>query len=290
MRGRPTLMDARGPATDDGAAMRLAFLGPAGTFGEEAALRYAPGATLVPCVSHSAVARTVEAGEAEAGMLAIENSINGSVAETLDVFIHQTQLTIRAELLLPIALFLVARPGTRAEDVQLISSHPQPLGQCREFLARCFPDAQLEAALSTSAAVEAAMHREHAAAIGTRRAAEIFGAEIMESHIQDVATNVTRFVVVGAGAAPPTGRDRTSIAFTFADDRPGSLAGVLSEFAAAGINCSKIESRPTRATLGEYVFLVDFDVHAASPEGIAVLDAIRPLCSEVKVFGSYPRA
>lgn len=270
--------------------MKLAFLGPAGTFGEEAALRYAPDAALVPCSSHAAVARAVEAGEAEQGMLAIENSINGSVAETLDVFIHQTRLRIQAELLLPIELFLVARPGTRAEDVELISSHPQPLGQCRDFLGRRFPHAQLEAALSTSAAVEAAMQRDHAAAIGTRRAAEIFGADVLASHIQDVANNVTRFVVVGEGSVAPTGHDRTSIAFTFADDRPGSLAGVLTRFAEAGINCSKIESRPTRATLGEYVFLVDFDEHADSLAGRAVLETVRPLCADVKVFGSYPRA
>jgi prephenate dehydratase len=134
------------------------------------------------------------------------------------------------------------------------------------------------------------MHRNHTAAIGTRRAAEIFGAAVLAEHIQDVSNNVTRFVVAADGDVPPTGRDRTSIAFTFADDRPGSLAGVLNEFARAGINCSKIESRPTRATLGEYVFLVDFDEHAETPQGRAVLDAIRPLCSEVKVFGSYPRA
>ncbi|MBN9491735.1 prephenate dehydratase [bacterium] len=270
--------------------MRLAFLGPAGTFGEEAALAYAPAAEFVACVSHAAVAKAVESGQADAGMFAIENSINGSVAETLDVFVHQTRLRIQAEVLLPIELFLVARPGTRPEDVRVISSHPQPLGQCREFLARHFPEAQLEAALSTSAAVEAAMRRNHTAAIGTRRAAEIFGAAVLAEHVQDVSNNVTRFVVAADGDVPPTGRDRTSIAFTFADDRPGSLAGVLNEFARAGINCSKIESRPTRATLGEYVFLVDFDEHAETPQGRAVLDAIRPLCSEVKVFGSYPRA
>lgn len=134
------------------------------------------------------------------------------------------------------------------------------------------------------------MQRDHAAAIGTRRAAEIFGADVLASHIQDVANNVTRFVVVGEGSVAPTGHDRTSIAFTFADDRPGSLAGVLTRFAEAGINCSKIESRPTRATLGEYVFLVDFDEHADSLAGRAVLETVRPLCADVKVFGSYPRA
>jgi prephenate dehydratase len=270
--------------------MKLAFLGPAGTFGEEAAMRFAPDAEFVPCVSHAAVAKAVESGAADLGMLAIENSINGSVAETLDIFIHQTRLRVQAELLLPIELHLVARPGTAIDDVQVISSHSQPLGQCRLYLERCFPQARLEAALSTSAAVEAAMGRDHAAAIGTKRAAELWGAAILESGIQDVSSNVTRFVVVGEGSKPPTGDDRTSIAFTFAVDRPGSLAGVLDAFARAGINCSKIESRPTRATLGEYVFLVDFDAHAESPEGEAVLAAIRPLCDEVKVFGSYPRA
>jgi prephenate dehydratase len=134
------------------------------------------------------------------------------------------------------------------------------------------------------------MHRGHAAAIGTRRAAELCGAVVLKSGIQDVSSNMTRFVVVGKGHMAPTGRDRTSIAFTFAEDRPGSLAGVLDRFAEAGINCSKIESRPTRATLGEYVFLIDFDCHIDSPQGAAMIEAIRPLCAEVKVFGSYPRA
>ncbi len=107
--------------------------------------------------------------------------------------------------------------------------------------------------------------------------------------IGDSRNNVTRFVVLGRGRPEPTGSDRTSIAFTFAEDRPGSLAGVLDEFAKAGINCSKIESRPTRATFGEYVFLIDFEGHADDPQGRAILERIRPLCADVKVFGSYPR-
>lgn len=270
--------------------MKLAYLGPAGTFGEEAALRYAPDADRLPCRSHTAVARAVEAGEADLGMLAIENLINGSVAETLDIFIHETPLQIQAELLLPIELQLLARPGTRRTDVRIITSHSQPLGQCRDFIEREYPGAQLEAALSTSAAVADAVQREHVAAIGTKRAGELHHAVVLAENIQDVTNNVTRFVVVGKGRTRPTGRDRTSIAFWFADDRPGSLAGVLDEFAKAGINCSKIESRPTRAMLGEYVFLVDFDSHIESREGAAVLEAIRPLCSAVKVFGSYPKA
>ncbi len=269
----------------------IAFLGPQGTFGEEAAIRFAPGATLVPCPSHAAVAAAVEAGQAEVGVLAIENAINGSVAETLDILIHETDLQIQAELVLPIQHNLVARPGTKPENIRVIYSHTQALGQCRHYLESHFPTAQFEPALSTAGSVELAMKRDgEAAAISTLRAAELGGAEVLAADIGDEPHNVTRFVVVAQGKQPPTGRDRTSIAFWFASDKPGSLAGVLNEFADRGINCTKIESRPTRAHFREYVFLVDFDAHQADPAGAEVLAAIRPLCSAVKVFGSFPRS
>ena len=271
--------------------MRLAFLGPPGTFGEEAAMRYAPDAELLPFPSHPAVAAAVESGMADAGMVAIENLINGSVPETLDILIHESTLQIQAELLLPVVLNLVARPGTRADQVRVIYSHANPLGQCRKFVERCFPKAQLEAALSTTEAVELAMARDgDGAAIATLRAAEICGAEVLAQGIQDTDANVTRFVVLGRGQREPTGQDRTSIAFTFATDHPGALASVLDEFAKLHINCTKIESRPTKATFGEYVFLIDFEGHAAEATGAEVLAAIRPLCGTLKVFGSYPRA
>lgn len=271
--------------------MRLAFLGPPGTFGEEAAMRFAPGAELLPFPSHAAVAAAVESGMADLGVVAIENLINGSVAESLDILIHETTLTIQAELILPVVHNLVAKPGTRADQVAVIFSHTQALGQCRRFLERCFPKAQVEAALSTTEAVDLALRRDgDAAAIATARAAELRGAEIVARGIQDSENNVTRFIILGRGQPSPTGRDRTSITFTFAEDHPGALASVLNEFARAGINCTKIESRPTKATFGEYVFLIDFEGHAEEAPGRAVLDAIRPLCGEVRVFGSYPRA
>lgn len=269
--------------------MKLAYLGPPGTFGEEAAMRYAPEAELLPFPSHAAVAAAVDSGMADTGVMAIENSINGSVAETLDILIHETMLQIQSELVLPIEHNLVAQPGTRADLVKVIYSHPQALGQCRKFIERCFPKAQVEAALSTAEAVELAIKRDDAAAIATARAAELYGAEILARSIQDTANNVTRFLVLGRGKTQSTGRDRTSIAFTFAEDRPGSLAGVLNEFARRELNCTKIESRPTRAAFGEYVFLVDFEGHVDDPVVKDVLAAIRPLCAELKVFGSYPR-
>lgn len=271
--------------------MKLAYLGPAGTFGEEAALRFAPTAELLPFPSHPAVAAAVESGMADTGVVAVENLINGSVPETLDILIHETTLQIQAELILPVVLNLVVKPGTRADQVKVIYSHAVALGQCRKFVERCFPHAQLEAALSTTEAVDLAFARGNdAGAIATVRASELRGGEILAQAIQDSDSNVTRFVLLGRGKPAPTGRDRTSIAFTFANDQPGALASVLDEFAKAKINCTKIESRPTKATFGEYVFLIDFEGHQDEPQGRAVLDAIRPLCGELKVFGSYPRA
>jgi prephenate dehydratase len=270
--------------------MRLAFLGPRGTNGEEAALRFAPDAEPVPCPSHAAVVAAVEAGSADQGIVAIENLLTGSVAETLDLLIHETSLRIQAELRLPIEHNLVVKRGTKLDQIRVVYSHPQAFGQCRKFLTERLPAVATEAALSTAEAVELALRRNgDAAAISTARAAKLNDAEILVRSIGDSSNNVTRFVALGRRHSPPTGRDRTSIAFTFAVDRPGSLAGVLDAFAAANVNCSKIESRPTRATFGEYVFLIDFEGHAENAQGKAILDTIRPLCAEVKVFGSYPR-
>lgn len=270
--------------------MKLAHLGPPGTFGEEAALRYAPGAELLPCASHAAVAQAVEDGRADEGVMAIENLLNGSVAETLDILIHDTALRIQHELLLPVVHSLVVAPGTTADQVQVIYSHPAAFAQCRTFLAKHYPGVQQEAALSTAQAVELAVASGvPAAAISTPRAASLYGGEVLKERIQDSDLNATRFVVVGTGERPPTGRDRTSIAFTFADDRPGLVAKVMNEFANRNINCSKFESRPTRETFGEYVFLIDFEGHHRDPECKAALDTIRPMCEMLKVFGSYPR-
>ncbi len=271
-------------------AAALAYLGPPGTFGEEAARRRAPMGELLPCPSHAAVARAVESGAARGGVMAIENSLNGSVAETLDILIRETSLQIQRELLVPVVHNLVAAPGTASDTITLIYSHPQALGQCRAFLEECYPRAQMEAALSTAQAVGLARARAGAAAIANARAAMLYGAETLAEGIQDQDGNVTRFVVIGAGQPAPTGRDRTSIAFEFTDDRAGLLTAALTEFSSRGINCTKMESRPTRDTFGEYVFLIDFEGHARDPECAAALEALRAMTSRLKVFGSYPQA
>jgi prephenate dehydratase len=156
-------------------------------------------------------------------------------------------------------------------------------------LERCFPKAQLEAALSTTAAVEQMLSQEGAAAIGTQRAAEIYGAQVLARGIQDNPSNKTRFVVMTPHDCPPTGRDKTSIAFTVAHDRPGTLVNVLHEFSDRQINLTKIESRPSKEELGVYIFLVDMDGHRADPAVAEALERVREQAFFFKVFGSYPR-
>ncbi|MDO8614398.1 MAG: prephenate dehydratase [Dehalococcoidia bacterium] len=272
---------------------RLAFLGPPGTFTEEAALRYDPAgsATLVSMASITAVATAVESGLADEGMVPVENSLEGPVAETLDALVHSARaLMIRSEVVLPIEHLLLVRPGQKADAVKAILSKPEAIGQCRGFLERCFPKAALEASLSTSAAVQEMMQRQDAAAIANRRAAEIYGAQVLATGIQDRPHNLTRFAVLAREDHAPTGRDKTSIAFAFAvEDRPGLLVSSLQEFSQRAINLSKIESRPSKERLGTYIFLVDVDGHRSEGPLAEALERIKAQCSFFRVLGSYPR-
>lgn len=272
---------------------RLAYLGPAGTFSEEAALRYAAGdGELVPLPSFAAVIEAAERGQASEAVIPIENSLEGSVTPVLDLLIHETRLRINAELVLPVRHFLIAKPGTAISDIRVLVSHPQPLGQCRHFLEHALPNVDIVAALSTAAAVKEAVAAEghHQAAISTRRAAELYGGEILASDIQDNDSNVTRFVVLAHHEQPPTGRDKTSLCFALAGARePGTLYQALACFAEAGINLTKLESRPSKEVLGFYIFLIDLEGHQSDPPVAAALDRLRSLASMMKIFGSYPR-
>lgn len=269
--------------------MRIAYLGPAGTFGEQAALLYAPSGELLSFPSHAAVAAAVQAGMAEDGLLAVENSLEGSVAESLDLLIHDTRLHARAEIVLPIELCLIVPPGRKAADVRVILSHTNPLGQSRGFIERCFPKAAVEPALSTSQAVQQALARPDAAAIASARAADLLGGEVLARGIQDRSNNVTRFLVVSGADAEPTGDDKTSLAFTTYHDRPGSLVSVLQEFAARGINLTRIESRPSKTALGVYVFLVDLQGHRSDRPVAEALAAVRDHTQTLRIIGSYRR-
>ena len=271
---------------------RIAYLGPPGTYSETAALAYDPEAALIPHRSFTDAARQVESGGADAAVVAIENSLEGSVTETLDLLVHGTELSIRGEIVIPIDHCLLAKPGTALDDVEIVFSHTQALGQCRNFMEERLGDASKTASLSTVAAVIDMLASEHVgAAISPRRAAHFYPVEIIAEAIQDRSENATRFVALAGEDHASTGNDKTSIAFGFADeDKPGQVYRALGEFAERGINLSKIESRPSKESLGRYIFLVDLDGHRGDPTVGAALDAIRAEASFFRVFGSYPKA
>ena len=226
-------------------AKRLAFLGPVGTFSEQAALAYDPNGELEPLPSILAVARAVACGMAQEGIVPIENSLEGSVTYTLDILIQEDRLFISRELVIPIVHCLLAQPGTKPADIRTVYSHPQALAQCREFLERCFPKADLVASLSTVAAVEDVKESpKPAAAISPARAAELYGMEVLAHGIQDNASNATRFVILSHSDHPPTGRDKTSLCFSFEEDAPGLLYNVMGEFARRNINLAKVDRAP----------------------------------------------
>ena len=270
-------------------AKSLAYFGPAGTYTEEAALLYDPSADLQPFPTIAAVGLAVASEITEEGVVPIENSLEGSVNFTHDLLITESQLSIYREVVLPINHYLMANPGTRSPDIEVVYSHPQSLAQCREFLERCFPNAQQMASLSNSAAVsDMKKSSVPAAAIAPMRAAQLYGAEIIGRNVQDVVNNVTRFVVLARQDHPPTGDDKTTICFWFQQDSPGILYEALGEFATRNINLVKVESRPTKQSLGEYIFIVDCTGHRQDPPIAEALKALGRSVSMLKVLGSYP--
>jgi prephenate dehydratase len=273
--------------------MRVGYLGPAGTFSEEAVARcdLAAGGEAVPFPTFADAYRALTRGEVGGALLPIENSIEGSVGAILDLLVGEPGPLIRREVLLPVRQHLLARPGVALEDVRRVLSHPQPFGQCARFLRERLPDATLEPTHSTAdAARKVAGGELAAAAIGSRAAAARYGLTVLAESIQDVDENVTRFVLLAQADEARTGRDRTSIAFTLDRDRPGGLYEVLGEFAGRGINLSKVESRPMKAAVGHYVFFLDFEAHRLEPTGADAIDGVRARVHRLWMLGSYPRA
>lgn len=270
---------------------KLGFLGPPGSFGEQAALRYDPNANGVPFDNHASVLKALVANQVERVILPVENSLEGSVMENIDGILREEQLSICGEVVLPVEHFFIAAPGASLRDIKVVMSHPQALGQCRAFLDELEQEQplQYEAAFSTAGAVEEAVRTPGAAAIGSRRAAELYKGHILAANIADVRNNKTRFVVLDQTDAEPTGDDKTSVAFTTQHDRPGSLIEVLSELPKHGINLTKIESRPSRQELGVYIFLIDFQGHRLDAEVAEAIEAVDGHSSYFRLLGSYPR-
>jgi prephenate dehydratase len=273
---------------------RVGFLGPHGTFAEEALLTQPDLAAgeAVPFRDVPHVITAVEQRAVDVGIVPLENSIEGSVSVTLDTLAFDTQLLVQREVDLPVSLNLCAPKGTRLSDITTVVSHPNPLGQTRLWMARHLPDATSVAANSTAEAAEqvARSKKKGMASIGTRAGADRAGLHILAKEIEDHPGNQTRFVIVGFGIPPATGHDKTSIVCFQREDKPGSLLAILQEFSARAINLTKLESRPTKQNLGDYCFFIDFEGHL---DDELVADCLRNLAAkqaEVKFLGSYPVA
>jgi prephenate dehydratase len=232
----------------------------------------------------------VASGAAESGVVPIENSVEGSVNETLDALAFDHELHVTAELVRDIHHALVVAPGVSLEDVTTIVSKPEATGQCREWLAKNLPGRPAVAANSTAEAVQRAVAEPGLAAIGTSLAARLYGGTVLQEAIEDFEGNQTRFVVIGRGIGERTGHDKTSLALFMQRNKPGALLMILSEFAYGQIDLTKIESRPTKKQLGEYMFFVDLAGHVDDPHIALALECLRLKLREVKVIGSYPRA
>lgn len=273
----------------------IGFLGPSGTFTEEA-LRSDPGLAAAerrPLSSFVHVLAGVAEGSVDYGFVALENSIEGTVSIALDQLVFERDLIIVGEVVLPVTQNLLAVPGVELGRIKRVVSFPHATGQCRAWLGANLPEVVEVAATSTAEAVrQVGEERDPAtAAIGTVLAAELYGLEVLAGGIEDHLENATRFVLVTRpemGIPAPTGHDKTSIVCFQQEDRPGSLHAILSEFSARSINLTKLESRPTKRGLGDYCFLIDLRGHIADE---VVADCLRVLHAEqagVKFLGSYP--
>jgi prephenate dehydratase len=269
---------------------RWAFLGPAGTFTEEALLSIVvPGVDPVPLATIHDVFAAVASGDCESGVVPIENSVEGSVNETLDALAFDYELHITGELVRDIHHALVVAPGIRLDDVTAVVSKPEATAQCRVWLAEHLPGRATVAANSTAEAVQRAIAEPGLAAVGTALSARIYGGEVLQDSIEDSAVNQTRFVVIGRGIGERSGNDKTSLALFLRKDKPGALLMILSEFAYGQLNLTKIQSRPTKKQLGEYMFFVDLAGHVDDPALALALECLRLKLRDVKVLGSYPR-
>jgi chorismate mutase / prephenate dehydratase len=268
--------------------LRVAYLGPPGTFTHQAATRrFGSSAQLLPVHTIAEIFDEVERGRAEYGVVPVENSTEGAVNVTLDRLID-SDVTITGEMTLDISQHLISR-ATDLAGVKVVCSHPQGLAQCRAWLAAHLPEAQTEETPSTAAAVERARDDATVAAIASDMAAAVHGVPVLRGRIEDNPANSTRFLVIGRRPVPPTGRDKTSILFSMKNE-PGVLFSILQPFATRRLNLTKIESRPTKRRPWEYVNFLDFEGHCETENVRDVLAEVRERCQFLKVLGSYPAA
>src|SRR5487761_750124 len=276
--------------------MPYAYLGPEGTFTEAALRAVDASADPLACPTIQAALAAVRTGAADHAVVPIESSVEGVVTATLDDLATGSDpsgkwLSIDAEVQIPIAFALLARPGTALAYVKRVGGHPQAMPQCRGWLAANLPDSEWVPATSNAEAARQVGDGELDAALAGAFAAETYGLAVLASEVHDRPNAVTRFVVVSPTGplAAPTGTDRTSLAAFLADDHPGALLEILTEFAVRGINLTTIQSRPTGDRLGKYYFFVDCEGHVDDARVGEALMGLRRVCADVRFLGSYPR-
>jgi chorismate mutase/prephenate dehydratase len=270
--------------------MTVSYLGPQGTFSEEAVLnRFGSFVTTMSCESIDEVFHKVESGMASYGIVPVENSNEGAVGKTLDLLLH-TSLKVCGEILLPIHQCLLAQ-HTNSEQIRKIYSHPQSLAQCHEWLNTNFPLPQVKRVIAASNAHAAMIAAEDksVAAIAGIKAAEVYKLSVYAENIEDDPRNTTRFLVIGTQDVAPSGKDKTSLAMS-ARNRPGAIHELLSPLAEHGVSMSHLESRPSRSDLWEYVFFADIKGHQQDEKITRALDEIREKATFLKILGSYPSA
>ena len=273
-----------------------AYLGPEGTF-TEAALLQVPGAERaerVPATTVNSALDLVRSGRVKAAMVPIENSVEGGVSATLDAIATGVALRIIREVLVPVSFVLVARPGVELGDIRFVATHGHAWAQCRGWTEQNIPTVEYVHASSTAAAAHALLDDGvgHDAAICSPLVANRLGLRILAEHIGDVADAVTRFILVSKQDTLPerTGADKTTLVIPLPEDHPGALMEILDQFAARGVNLSRIESRPTGLFLGDYFFSIDADGHVADARVADALQGLHRISPGLRFLGSYARA
>lgn len=270
--------------------LAIAYLGPEATYTHQAAVKnFGRSVQYLPSASIPEVFHSVERGEADYGVVPIENSTEGAVGIRSLELLVESPLKIIAQIYLEVSHCLISR--SPLEQIRVVRSKDNALGQCRQWLARHLPQAVLEEAASTAAAVQQASAEPGVAAIAGRLAADLYGVPVVAEGIHDRAENVTRFLVLGRAVSGPLGhgRDRTSLAFTL-NDEVGALQQVLEAFSSRHINMVKIESRPSRQKLWDYIFFIDVVGHVEDAILVEAMADLKRLCPQVKWLGSYPKA
>ena len=273
--------------------MRIAFLGPEGTFAHAAlrSLAAAEGATLLPTSNVTLAIDAVRAGDADAALVPLENSVEGAVPATLDELAAGDPLVIAEETYLEVAFALMARPGTGLADITSVATHPHAEAQVRRWLMTTLPTAHVALVGSTAGAAQSVAAGEYDAAIGAAVAGELYGLDALARDIADTEGAVTRFVLLTRPAPPPppTGNDRTTLVAYLREDHSGALLEILSEFATRAVNLTRIESRPTKGRIGQYCFSIDCEGHIAEERVGDAVAALHRVCADVRYLGSYVR-